>query len=81
MINTHANPPCERWLRNVDDKTSFYNFEGNNVFLQYGLVQVGITRTTDNDSGFEMTRLFANSQKHLENLLVEIGLTRVSIED
>src|SRR3989338_11546032 len=51
----------ERSVGTVQDITRYYVFDGSNVFLSHGLVQVGKARTADNEGGFPMIRLFANS--------------------
>jgi hypothetical protein len=78
MINTvkaYANSPSERGLGQVKDATEYYSFEGNNVFLENGLVQNGLAITGDNlVRGFKMTRLFANSLDKMNDLEIECGL-------
>ncbi len=74
-IKMLGQPSVERNLGSVVDKTRYYSFEGNNVFLENGLAQTGRATTADNmDSGFEMTRLFANSLKQMGKLETECGL-------
>lgn len=58
----------ERTLGNVKDPTTYYTFTGVNVFLQHGLAQAGKAVTTDNQEGFPMIRLFANSPAEMGEL-------------
>jgi len=64
----------ERSLGMVSDKTRFYNFQGSNVLMEHGLAQVGRAATADNESGFRMTRLFANSIEEMTALEQECAL-------
>jgi len=74
-IKAFANPPSERGLGRVKDDTTYYSFEGNNVFLENGLAQSGVAIAADNLlGGFKMTRLFANSLEKMNDLEVECGL-------
>jgi hypothetical protein len=74
-VMAYANPPSERGLGQVKDVTAYYVFEGNNVFLENGLVQTGVAKTGDNPKvGFNMTRLFANSLDKMNDLEIECGL-------
>ncbi|MFH1358889.1 MAG: hypothetical protein ABIH37_03315 [archaeon] len=73
-IGVYGEPPSERGLGLVVDQTRYYTFEGNNVFLENGLAQAGMAKTTDNRDGFEMTRIFANSLDQIGKLEVECGL-------
>jgi len=74
-IGVYGEPPSERGLGLVVDQTRYYTFEGNNVFLENGLAQTGIAKTTDNqEDGFKMTRLSANSENQMRRLEVECNL-------
>lgn len=64
----------ERKIGEVTDCTRYYDFTGNTVFLDAGVVQVGIAKTTDNLKGFGMIRLFANSLSDLAELQRACGL-------
>lgn len=74
LVKVHMGPVVERRLGRVMDATRYYYFTGDNVFLEYGIVQTGIARTVDNEEGFEMTRLFANSLEQVNALERECGL-------
>jgi hypothetical protein len=64
----------ERSLGKVKDQTRYYNFSGNNLYLRQGMVQVGIAKTSDNQEGFEMIRLFTNSTDDMHSLQARLGL-------
>jgi len=65
---------AERNLGNVEDSTRYYNFTGVCAFLSHGLVQFGKAVTADNQEGFRMARLFANSLDEMALLELESGL-------
>ncbi len=64
----------ERSLGKVVDETRYYIFEGDNVFMKHGLAQAGKALTSDNEEGFRMTRLFANSTEDMGALERECAL-------
>ncbi|MFC1801599.1 hypothetical protein ACFLZB_03990 [Nanoarchaeota archaeon] len=63
----------ERKLGDVHDETKYYIFDGSNVFLRKGLAQAGTAVTADNEKGFPMIRLFANSLEEMTALETECG--------
>jgi hypothetical protein len=65
----------ERSLGIVADNTAYYFFQGCNVFLRYGLAQVGTAKTIDNMDGFPMIRLFANSVEDIGELESLVALS------
>ncbi|MEK6927296.1 MAG: hypothetical protein AABX11_02590 [Nanoarchaeota archaeon] len=73
-INLFATPTISRGLGSVIDETKYYTFSGSNVFLDNGLAQAGTAVTSDNQEGFPMIRLFANSSEQMEKLELECGL-------
>ncbi len=70
----------ERSFGKVEDPTRYYTFNGNNVFLNNGLIQVGTARTSDNMQGFPMIRMFTNSVDDLELLEMECGLQQPTVK-
>lgn len=64
----------ERSLGMVTHRTRYYDFQGNNVLMAHGLAQVGRAITADNQEGFRMTRLFANSGEEMHALEKECAL-------
>lgn len=62
-----------RGLGKIKDYTRYYEFKGDETFLVDGLAQVGKATTTDNPSGFDMIRLFANSPDAMGRLEQECG--------
>ena len=73
-LHSMMSTPTGRALGKVVDKTQYYDFHGYDVFMQHGLAQVGTARTADNEKGFGMTRLFANSAEEMHALEEECQL-------
>jgi len=64
-------------LGEVNDPTEYYLFQGQNIFLEHGLIQYGTAITTDNEKGFSMMRFFTNSMEEMNQLEKECGLRTI----
>ena len=69
----------ERRIGTVKDETQYYTFSGSNTLFEHGVVQVGKAVTGDNQEGFRMTRLFANSAEDMSALEAECILFRKEV--
>jgi len=62
----------DRRIGTITDRTRYYDFSGEDVFMRHGLVQIGTATTTDNKKGFKMMRLFAASIEERTRLIEEL---------